>query len=228
MDSYQKTVLIVQPSKHQAQVWQSALTSQGLSVILETSDVDLMIMLSQMKNSGLNLPDLILLDLAASKASPYVFCRWCRDNYPDLSVVLTNAGQKSISEPERDWAVYQGAQDLLPGFQRETLLTGVVDATNRVLEVMGLPPSRQDKLIQVLFAMTGNSNASSNSSVNSSLSTPSNSDNSGSTSGFAPTATQPTGSANYPSRAEPQKLPEENKPDDDTNKRQRRYRGSSY
>ncbi len=166
-----KTVLIVQPSKHQAQVWYSALTSQGLAVISETANVDLMTMLSQMKAAKLNLPDLILLDLGANGISPYVFCRWCRDNYPNLKIVLTNAGQKVISEPEKDWAIYQGAQDLLPGFQRETLMTGVVEAVNRILAIMALPPVRQDKLIQTLFAITNpvSSGSSTNALVHSGL-----------------------------------------------------------
>jgi len=221
MNISQKTVLIVQPAKHQAQVWYSALSSQDLAVIVESANVDLTTMLTQMRTAKLNLPDLILLDLAVNGVSPYVFCRWCRDNYPELNIVLTNAGQKSISEPERDWAIYQGAKDLLPGFQKETLMTGVVEATNLVLQIMGLPSARQDKLIQTLFAMT--SSSSKGASIHSApdLNAPS------------PNVQSPNNQITGPAvpnsnRATDQKTPITEEIKTDNTPPKRRYRGSSY
>ncbi|MFN7716930.1 MAG: response regulator [Pseudanabaenaceae cyanobacterium] len=222
MNIPQKTVLIVQPAKHQAQVWYSALGSQDLAVIVESANVDLMAMLTQMRTAKLNLPDLILLDLAVNGVSPYVFCRWCRDNYPELNIVLTNAGQKSISEPERDWAIYQGAKDLLPGFQKETLMTGVVEATNLVLQIMGLPPARQDKLIQTLFTMTSNSSKASSIQGGSDLNPPMPNVQSPNNQITGPAAAQNINPITGPKMPITEEIKTDNAPP------KRRYRGSSY
>lgn len=145
---------MIHPSKRQGQIWQAALVSQDISVIWEASDLDLAQMMVHMRQAELATPDLLLLDVGVLNSNPYAFCRWCREHYPDQKIVLTNANQKEISPPERQWAIYQGAYDLLPGFQRETLLTGVTAAVTRVLEILEGPPLRQEPLIQVLFSLT--------------------------------------------------------------------------
>lgn len=152
-ESSKKTVLMVQQSKHQSQIWQGALNSQGVSVIWESPSIDLMEMLNQMNKQGLKTPDLLLIDLASQSNSPYAFCRWCREHYPDIKIVLTNSTQKQISTPEYDWAISQGAHALLPGFQRQTLLTGVTLAVSRVLRLLDLSLSRQEALVQMLFSL---------------------------------------------------------------------------
>lgn len=152
-NSSKKTVLMVQQSKHQGYIWQGALNSQGVSVIWEAPAVDLMQMLDQMHDQGLTMPDLLLIDLASQTTSPYAFCRWCREHYPNLKIVLTNSTQKQVSTPEHDWAISQGAHALLPGFQRQTLLTGVTLAVSRVLRLLDLSLSRQEALVQMLFSL---------------------------------------------------------------------------
>ncbi|MDX2099468.1 MAG: response regulator [Leptolyngbyaceae cyanobacterium bins.59] len=154
MTSFQKTVVMIQPSKRQGQIWQASLVSQGISLIWEASDLDLAAMLVRMNQAGFVPPDLLLIDVGVLNSNPYAFCRWCREHYPDQKIVLTNASQKEISPPERQWAIYQGAHDLLPGFQRETLLTGVAASITRILEILEAPPLRQEPLIQVLFSLT--------------------------------------------------------------------------
>lgn len=161
-----KTILMVQLSKHQSQIWQGALNSQGVSVIWESPTIDLMEMLNHMDQQGLKVPDLLLIDLASQANSPYAFCRWCREHYPDLKIVLTNSTQKEISAPEHDWAVSQGAHALLPGFQRQTLLTGVTLAVSKVLRLLDLSITRQEALVQMLLALISNQPGSSDTNGN--------------------------------------------------------------
>ncbi|GEM_PF-2303490 len=154
MYSLKKTVLMIQPLKKQGQVWQAVLISQGISVIWESSSLDLSQILGQMSASGASLPDLMLIEIEGLNTSHYAFCRWCRENYPNLKIILTSARQKEISPPERHWAISQGSQDLLPAFQKDTLLTGVTAGVSRVLEVLEWHPIQQEPLIQVLFSLS--------------------------------------------------------------------------
>ncbi len=120
---------------------------------MESPDADLMDTISQISGAGLNLPDLLLVDVRIQNLNPYAFCRWCREKHPDLKIILTNGAQKEISQPERQWAVHQGAADLLPAFQPDNLATCVADSVRRVLEILEDHPLNNAALISVLLAM---------------------------------------------------------------------------
>ncbi|WP_036531470.1 hypothetical protein [Neosynechococcus sphagnicola] len=150
----QKTVLMMQPLQNQGQIWHTALTSQELAVIWEAEDFPLVESLTQMQQLGLDLPDLLLLDVRAQSMNPYGFCRWCRDHCPSVKVLLTNSQQSEISPSERRWAMSQGAFDLLPGFQPDILMVGVTSAINRILQILEWQPLQQEKLILALQELT--------------------------------------------------------------------------
>lgn len=153
----QKTVLMTS-SEGQGEIWYTALTSQKLSVTWESSDADLAQTIAQIKAAG-PLPDLLLIDIVGiveHNHNPYAFCRWCHEHYPDLKIILTSGARTEISLAERKWAMYQGAEDLLPGFQQETLVAGmaaVVSGVSRVLEVLGWEPLQQETLHPVLHSL---------------------------------------------------------------------------
>lgn len=149
----QKLVLIVQPVRLQALIWQAVLKSQRIAVILESPETNLAENLDQLKTAGLVLPDLLILDMQSPTFNHYAFCRWCREQYANTKVVLTNSGQSTISLSERQWAVNQGASDLLPGFQRENLVSGVAIAVKRILEILDDHPLNNGALISVLLSM---------------------------------------------------------------------------
>lgn len=144
---------MIQPLKLQGTIWQTVLKSQKVSVIWETPDTDLAESLAQLKEAGLTLPDLLLIDVNVKGFQPYAFCRWCAKNHPDVKVLLTNGNQGNISSPERQWAINQGAADLLPCFQRNQLVTSVTAGVKRVLEALGDHPLDNGALISLLLAM---------------------------------------------------------------------------
>jgi CheY-like chemotaxis protein len=149
----QKLVLMVQPARLQGLIWQSVLKSQQISVIWESPETNLVDNINLLKEAELTLPDLLLVDVKAPNFNPYEFCRWCRENHPSVKVVLTDVSLKEISRYERRWAIYQGAADLLPGFQRENLVSSVASSVKRVLEVMDSYPLNNGALISVLLSM---------------------------------------------------------------------------
>ncbi|MBD3880650.1 response regulator [Phormidium tenue FACHB-886] len=134
-----KFVLMVQPMSHQGAIWQAILRSQQLSVIWEASDVDLLYSLNRLKAAKVSLPDLLLIDTRIQRFNPYAACRRCRQYHPELKILLINGAQKEVTPAEREWAIVQGAVDLLPRIQRERLMSGAAERMKRVMEILEQP-----------------------------------------------------------------------------------------
>lgn len=150
----QPTVLVIQATEFQGQAWELALASQQVAVIRESPDADVILLLRQLQEAGIGLPDLLLLDMGISGLNPYAFCRLCRDAYPTLAIILTNNSQRQISDAERRWAVFQGAQGVVPGFQQETLLTDLMSGVEQVLQFLENKALDQQALIPVLSELS--------------------------------------------------------------------------
>jgi CheY-like chemotaxis protein len=153
MADSQKLILIVHPTGLQGFIWQTVLRSQGLSVIWESPDVNLIETITQLKEADFALPDLVLIDTRLQNVNPYGFCRWRRKHCPELKVVLVNGAQHGILPSERQWAIYQGALDLLPRFQRENLVSGAAARVRRILELLGIEILDTGALVSVLLTM---------------------------------------------------------------------------
>ena len=164
MVNLQKTVLMIQVSEHQESIWYAALTSQKISVLRESSNADLQQIIAQARDVG-KLPDLLLIDTGIPNLNPYIFCRSYRDQHLNLKIVLTNGRHNKVTSAERRWAIYQGAQDLLPGFQQETLLEEGVTSLNRVLKVLGCLPLEQQTLKSILLPLISSSVASAQEAI---------------------------------------------------------------
>lgn len=148
-----KFVLMVQPMNLQGLIWQAALRSQNLSVIWEAADVDLPSSLSYFKRKEIALPDLLLVDTRIRTFNAYAFCRWGRHHCPSVKIVLVSGAQQEIAPSEREWAIYQGAAELLPRFRRDTLVSGAVTKVQRVLDLLNGPTMHQGALVTALLAV---------------------------------------------------------------------------
>jgi len=151
-----KTVVMTPATPVQGQIWQALLSSQKINVRLESPETQLSQCLDQLAACQARLPDLLLVDLETQKPSPYEFCRWCRQHYPAVNVLLTSGTCREISEVERRWAMRQGARGLLPAFPSGSLLNQVITITasfNSVLAALELPPSAPESLMPVLLTL---------------------------------------------------------------------------
>ncbi|HEY9627105.1 MAG TPA: response regulator [Coleofasciculaceae cyanobacterium] len=162
MADFPKFVLMVQPMSYQGAVWQAILRSQDISVIWESPDVDLADSFSRMQAAQIALPDLLLMDTRVQKFNPYSICRWSRKSCPDLKILLINGAQKEIAPSEREWAILQGAMDLLPRFQRDRLMSGAVDRIQRALELLEAPDLNSKALVAALLKLSRGEEISSN------------------------------------------------------------------
>ena len=144
---------MINSNQLQSIIWQTVFKSQRISVIQESPDTDLSTNLEQLKEAGLILPSLLLIDIHQIGFNPYSFCRWCREHHPTLKVVLINSQQLDVSPPERQWAMNQGAADLLPGFNLDNLVSSVTAGTKSVLSVLNNQELDNGALIAVLLKM---------------------------------------------------------------------------
>jgi CheY-like chemotaxis protein len=153
MAESQKLVLLVQTVRLQGLIWQTILRSQNLSVIWEFPDINLPESLDQLKTAGLELPDLLVIDVQIPNFNPYSFCRWCRQHYPEMSIILTNSSQSEISPSQRQWAIHQGASDLFPGFKLEYLVSSAVAVARFVVKRLHIKALNGSLLITSLLAI---------------------------------------------------------------------------
>ena len=155
-DTSPKTVLITQASQYQGDIWREVLTSQGILLMGLSSEVDLQHLIEQRAQAGEPLPDLLLLDMTTLRPNPYSFCRWCHAQYPQLKIVLTSGTRTDVPSSERQWAIYQGALDLLPAFPDSNLFSSLVDTTAKVravLKMLNANPISQQSLASALMSI---------------------------------------------------------------------------
>jgi diguanylate cyclase (GGDEF)-like protein/PAS domain S-box-containing protein len=155
-DTSPKTVLIAQASQYQGDIWREVLTSQGISLMGLSPDVDLQQLIEQRAQAGEPLPDLLLLDMTTLRPNPYSFCRWCHAQYPQLKIVLTSGTRTEVPSSERQWAIYQGALDLLPAFPSSNLFSSMVDTSTKVrsvLKILNANPISQQSLASALMSI---------------------------------------------------------------------------
>lgn len=126
-----RRVLLSQSDPFQAKLWQLALGSQGVQVILADAAKDLLGQVKQYR------PHLLIQDMGVTQFNPYEFCRNCRAEYPQLPLILTHAVNRAIAEGEKRWATSQGAADIIPALKPSVpeLLPSLVYVLGR----LGLP-----------------------------------------------------------------------------------------
>ncbi len=153
-----KTVLMLLETGYQAQIWRAALTSQNIAVIGSPSYNDVSQILQEIEAINIGLPDLLLTELEAR--NPYDLCRWCRQHYPSLKIVLISNAQETIPSTERRWAIHQGADELLPKFQQQNLLSTAIPAIKRVLAIMDSSLLSERALVEALIPFSDGEDSS--------------------------------------------------------------------
>jgi len=79
-----------------------------------------------------------------------VFCEHWHEHYPQIKVVLTSSAQPQIPDPERRWACFQGAADILPGIYLDKGLASLTSSLGQVLGLMDEGTVNQEALIAAL------------------------------------------------------------------------------
>jgi CheY-like chemotaxis protein len=165
---HQKLVLLVQDSDFQSKIWRDILCTFGISVHYERCmKQDLPDRMDGLLKTLDELPDLLIADVENLKPNAYEFCRWCRDHYPDLKIILTCSDRNELFEAEKRWAVNQGAVNFLPGFPEKspwTNLPEVVARVDCVLQAISSRVLQQGSLEPILRSLMNKSSYSSESS----------------------------------------------------------------
>lgn len=136
MADKRKAVLMMHTDEAQGKLWQTALLSQQLDVLWESSSLNLVQHLEQCDRQ--NLPDLLIIDMAikspnSENLQSSSVCQWLGKNKVSTKVVLFNPRQEKIKDIEHSWAIRRGASDVLPRLYSDNLITEVA----RVTALMG-------------------------------------------------------------------------------------------
>lgn len=155
-ESTSRSVLLMQASSVQTDIWREVLASQGIALTVLNLETDLRENIEQRAHNHEPLPDLLLLDMTVLRPNPYSFCRWCHNHYPQLKIVLTSGTRTEVPQSERQWAIHQGAVDLLSAFPEDRLFSNFLNITTKVstvLKILNWPAVSQQSLTNVLSTM---------------------------------------------------------------------------
>jgi phosphate transport system substrate-binding protein len=157
MVNREASVLIIHSSTLQAELWEAALQSQNIAVILESPEVSLNEMTEGLAVSDEATPALLLVDLGLRSLNAYELCRWCREHRPQHKIVLTSGlYHQTKASPVRQWAIEQGADELLPWFDINSLTSSTLMCLDRVMGVLKEQVPDKEALIAALMAYCKN------------------------------------------------------------------------
>jgi FHA domain len=157
LETFSLSVLMVQGSVEQGEIWQEIFNSKNLSMVWEESSTTLKQTLEARAIAN-SLPKLLLIDVNAH-ANAYHFCRWCRQAFPQVQIFLLDSVRKEISSIERQITSKQGVLNFLPAMNRHDLILKSVDRLrdiNEILSVLGHQLLSQDELLNILKKMMRN------------------------------------------------------------------------
>ncbi len=141
-----KSVLLLQGSPFQGKIWYEILSACGILVKYRNfADPNLKENIETIIARLEKFPNLLVADIEILKPNAYEFCRWCRDNYPDLKIILIGSHRTEIFMSEKRWAIHQGAVDLLPDFSEDSFfsihLSDMIERVECILAALEMPPS---------------------------------------------------------------------------------------
>lgn len=151
-----KSVLMCHSFQFQGEIWQAALTSQGLSVAWQAAEVDIKATLAKMQSIGYPIPDLLLVDTYTLPEGLEAFCGWCATHYPQVQLIFTNGDQPQVALSQQQKVIDHGAVDLVPGFSEHNVLSNLVDTltkVNIVLQALEWHPLDRKSLISALMPL---------------------------------------------------------------------------
>jgi pSer/pThr/pTyr-binding forkhead associated (FHA) protein len=149
------SILMVQDSVAQGEIWQEIFKTLNVSMVWEQSSVTLRQTLEERAISD-SLPKVLLIDVSAY-TNAYHFCRWCRQAFPQIQIFLMDSVRKEISNIERQIALKQGVVNFFPAMNRHNLVLKSIDRLRDINEVLSALEDRslsQNELLSILKKMT--------------------------------------------------------------------------
>ncbi len=125
-----KSVLLIQASHTQGDIWQHLLAVQGIEVLWQMADIQIVPTLEQLKVCDEHLPDLLIIDMATLESDPGIFLSWYQ-THTQLPLILTHCPQQQPA------AVIQHLKqndvvELLPHFPEQDLIAHQADITRQL------------------------------------------------------------------------------------------------
>ena len=132
-----KSVLLIQTSHAQGDIWQHLLAAQGLDVLWQMADIQVVPTLEQLKFCKGNLPDLLILDLKTLEPNADVFWDWYR-HYTHLPLILTHEPQTTTPNAAIKDLSPSHIVEVMPHFPEQNLMAHQTDITSRLQSALTL------------------------------------------------------------------------------------------
>lgn len=134
------SVLLIQTTHAQGDIWQHLLAAQGVEVLWQMADIEVIPTLEQLRVCDEHLPDVLILDIATLAPDPEIFLDWYR-NYAELPLLLTHAPNQ---EPHASIQALRENPlvEIVPHFPSHDLPSHQAEVTaslNCALEMMSKP-----------------------------------------------------------------------------------------
>jgi HlyD family secretion protein len=120
MDPSKKVVLVLQRSFSKTILWEIALSSNHVSVISNSPDISLSQAKELLTDRFHKSPSLTLIDSNMKNLNVIDLCNWCKRERLASKIIITS-DQDAIFPDEREYAIEQGAVDVLPRLELENL-----------------------------------------------------------------------------------------------------------
>jgi HlyD family secretion protein len=120
MDASKKVVLVLQRSFSKTILWEIALSSNHVSVISNSPDISLSQAKELLTDRFHKSPSLTLIDSNMKNLNVIDLCNWCKRERLASKIIITS-DQDAIFPDEREYAIEQGAVDVLPRLELENL-----------------------------------------------------------------------------------------------------------
>ena len=154
MSTRDKTVLLFQPSKFQAEIWSSVFAEYNINLIWQENWVHKKHLANYFETLTAQ-PHLVIIDLKIDNNDEIRQC--FRDYYPSLPIILTVDPGEECLPYIRFCVKNQGINELLINFQQENLLTRVTTNINSVFKYLNYPSVPEEHLAEALESLDNNS-----------------------------------------------------------------------
>ena len=130
-------IVILHQAELQGKIWEKILHSQGLQSVILPFSVDLQGELLDLAAAQQSLPNLILLEQQLPSFDTAKFCQWMQSFEQPIPVILIAAQTRKVAPADRETAIANGAADLLPQFDLNSIAIEAVSGLKTVAKVLG-------------------------------------------------------------------------------------------
>ncbi len=145
--SIEKTVILVQKSRFQTELWRFILEKYNITVICKDKHNSNKNITDYFKSLD-SKPDLLIIDFTVD--NDYGVCRSFHQHYPSSKIILTIDSEHECLSSIRFLAMKEEIDEILFNFQKENLSSTVATNINFVFQCLNYPCVQEETLFKII------------------------------------------------------------------------------